>query len=99
VVAFELAQHHSSEIAAAFPVAGTLEAGASQALSPPLPPVHAFLGGSDPVFPLRGVQESIAALQAQGFTADLQVFPGLDHDMNDAEIAALQVAIEAQLPR
>ena len=99
VVALTLAEEHPEAIAAAFPVAGALQAGTSRALLQPLPPVHAFSGEKDPVFPPAAVQETIALLRAQGYPAVVEVMPGLEHDVDAAELGLLHAAIEAALPQ
>jgi predicted esterase len=50
----------------------------------------AYLGTSDPDawVPVERVRETAALLRAQGAEVTLQVFPGMDHMVGDAEIAA-----------
>lgn len=50
----------------------------------------AYLGTSDPDawVPVERVRETAAQLRAQGAEVTLDVFPGMDHLVNDAEIAA-----------
>jgi predicted esterase len=50
----------------------------------------AYLGTSDPDawVPVERVRETAAQLRAQGAEVTLEVFPGMDHLVNDREIAA-----------
>jgi hypothetical protein len=49
------------------------------------------------VFSSRTVQASLDRLRAEGYTADLRTYPGLDHDISDAEAADVRAAIEAAI--
>ena len=98
VVALAAAREHPADFGAVFAVAGALpEPAVSRTRSVGLPPIHAFLGDADPVFPSRTVQASLDRLRAEGYTADLRTYPGLDHDISDAEAADVRAAVEAAI--
>jgi phospholipase/carboxylesterase len=89
---FALAVTHPEALAAAFPISGLLPPSLypSTALrSGPrpstLPPVAAFHGASDLAVPTRGARASIAELRRAGYTAELREYPGVEHDISDAE--------------
>ena len=66
VVALAAAREHPADFGAVFAVAGALpEPAVSRTRSVGLPPIHAFLGDADPVFPSRTVQASLDRLRAQ----------------------------------
>jgi phospholipase/carboxylesterase len=96
VVALALAHHHPEAVKAVFAVAGALPpVSNARSASARLPSVHLFLGEADPVFPLAVVKATLETLRAEGYTADLRTFPGLDHDMSDAELTEVRAAVEA----
>ena len=99
VVALAAAREHPADFGAVFAVAGALsEPAVSRTRSVGgLPPIHAFLGDADPVFPSKTVQASLDRLRAEGYTADLRTYPGLDHDISDAEAADVRAAVEAAI--
>jgi predicted esterase len=55
-----------------------------------------FLGCSDidPHIPLARVQETAAALSALGAEVDERIYPGMGHNVNDDEIAAVKAMLE-----
>lgn len=60
----------------------------------------AYLGTSDPDawVPVERVRETAAQLRAQGAEVTLAVFPGMDHLVNDEEIAAGRALLRRAMP-
>jgi len=96
VVALALARRHPEAVKAVFAVAGALPpVSNARTASARLPAVHLFLGEADPVFPLAAVKATLETLRAEGYTADLRTYPGLDHDISNAELTEVRAAVEA----
>jgi phospholipase/carboxylesterase len=88
IMTYALAVTHPDSMSAAFPISGLLPTSLypSAQSAGPLPPISAFHGAADLAVPTRGARDSIAALKHAGFNAQLREYPGLEHDISDAEL-------------
>ncbi len=102
ILSFTLAVKHPERIGEALPVAGML--------APPLlptswpmgkfaPPIHAFHGDADGIVPMRRAADSVRALVAVGFSADLKTYPGVEHTVSAAMRRDYFEALEAAATR
>jgi predicted peptidase len=75
---WDIIERRPELFAAAVPVCGGGDP--SRAASIAKLPLHVFHGGADPVVPVRGAHEMVAALKAAGGSPEYTEFPGVGHD-------------------
>ncbi len=98
MLSFTVAAHHPDVVAKAVPVAGWLPPGLVPSHAPPgAPPIVALHGDADSVLPLAPTQASVDGLRAAGFTVELQVFEGVEHQI-PADVRAALYQQVATLP-
>ncbi|TKC98130.1 alpha/beta hydrolase [Polyangium fumosum] len=102
MLSFTLVVKHPERVGEALPLAGLL--------APPLypsawpmgkvaPPVHAFHGDADTMVPHAGATETVRALVAVGFSAELTTYPGVGHTVSASMRGDWQKALEAAAQR
>ncbi|MRG95577.1 alpha/beta hydrolase [Polyangium spumosum] len=102
MLSFTLAARHPERVGEALPIAGLL--------APPLyptswpmgkvaPKVLAFHGDADTIVPLEGAEQTVRALVAVGFSAELRTYPGVGHTVTGAMRQDWQKALEAAAQR
>ena len=94
MMAYALAVHHPTELAAAFPIAGWLPPKSRPHAR--TAPVYAWHGTADDVVPIVLARETVAAFRAAGATAELHEEPGVAHrwwPMRDEIIAHVRAAL------
>ena len=102
MLSFTLAVKHPERVGEALPLAGLL--------APPLypttlpmgkvaPKVQAFHGDADSIVPMSGAKETVRALVAAGFSAELTTYPGVEHTVSGSMRGDWQKALEAAAQR
>lgn len=81
MLSFAIAALYPTRIAAAYPMGGMLPAPLRPAKRPAarLPEIIAMHGEADPRVPIGKSRSAVAALQALGYSAELEPFPGVGH--------------------
>lgn len=95
VMSFSLAATYPDRIAAAFPIAATQYAGMGRPAVSLRPPIfHAFHGLEDPVMPIAGARNMVAAMQASGSSSTLTDYESTGHELSPAIRSQLLREIE-----
>jgi phospholipase/carboxylesterase len=92
-LSFALAVRHGKEIAASFPIAGSLPAPLFPAPGTVVAPVTAFHGEDDARMPIAHARASVDAIRRAGAAAALRTYPGTGHEVSDAMWRDLLAAI------
>jgi phospholipase/carboxylesterase len=101
MISFAVAALHPGAVSAAYPLSGMLPA----ALRPkapaagPTPPVVAFHGTDDPMVPIAPARDTVAALKAHGWKAELREAAGVGHTVPAATRDAVRALVEAAAAR
>ena len=98
-LSFAVAVRHPEAIVAAYPMSGWLPPAlrSPSATASARPPILAFHGTADGRVPIAESRETVAALVAAGYRAELRQFDGMDHAMSREERGELYRRIEANL--
>ncbi|MCB9781169.1 MAG: alpha/beta fold hydrolase [Alphaproteobacteria bacterium] len=98
MLSFALAVRHPTLVDAAVPLGGLLpEALWPTAVPPDAPPILALHGGADEVVPTQAARDSVAALQAAGWPADIMVWEGEGHRVPTSMRVVMDTAVRAAL--
>jgi phospholipase/carboxylesterase len=101
MISFAVAALHPGAVSAAFPLSGMLP-GPLRPTAPasgPTPPIVAFHGDDDRMVPIAPARDTVAALKAHGWTAELREAPGVGHTVTAATRDAVRALIEAAAAR
>ena len=101
MISFALAALFPAAVSAAYPLSGMLPPPLrpSAPARGPTPPVVAFHGDADKMVPIEPSRESIAALKAQGWSAELRESPGTGHTVTQETRQALTALVDAAAAR
>ena len=97
VLSFAIAARHPNAIAAALPIAGTLDPAIALSASSSLPRVLAFHGDQDERIPIAGAERAVARLKRRNYPASLTTFAGLGHSISNAMRDALFASLRETL--
>src|SRR4051812_36519206 len=84
LVAYAMAVRHPDAIACAFPISGRIPRKLVPAAGARTAPIVALHGTADPMIPIEGARDGIAALAAARADAELHEYPGVGHTITPA---------------
>lgn len=99
MLSFAIAVRHPSAVAAAIPIAGYLPPPLRPTAAPAgHAPLVALHGAADPLIPVTAARESVEALRAAGFRAELIEYPDVPHSVSAAMVRELFRRLVAAAP-
>ena len=101
MLSFAIAARHPDRVRAALPLGGVLPAPLWPAFDAGSPAVRiiALHGEADAVVPIGPTKSAVAALQARGFNARLESFPGVGHSLPEPLRGRYFELLKAELNR
>jgi phospholipase/carboxylesterase len=97
MISFAVAALHPGAVSAAYPLSGMLPAALRPKAPPagPTPPLVAFHGTDDSMVPIAPARDTVAALKAHGWRAELREAAGVGHTVPAGTRDAVRALIEA----